>query len=157
VTDTGNNRLLRFSPDGQALDAGAAGAASYAEPVGLAIDANGGLLVADAWSGNLLRFDSGLQPLPPLVVGWTSKDNLAKPYLAILADRRILVAVPERGELVLFAPSGQRLAVWQPFPDSEPVGVAPLPDGGFAFSDIRRNEVQVIPAALVDTLFQLSR
>jgi hypothetical protein len=35
-----------------------------------------------------------------------------------------------------------------------PVGVAALADGGFAFSDIRRHEVQMVPAELVAGFFQ---
>jgi hypothetical protein len=33
-----------------------------------------------------------------------------------------------------------------------PIGVAALPDGGFVFSDIQRNELQIVPASVVDTL-----
>jgi hypothetical protein len=34
------------------------------------------------------------------------------------------------------------------------VGVVVMPDGGFAFSDVTRNEVQIVPAALMSELFQ---
>jgi hypothetical protein len=34
------------------------------------------------------------------------------------------------------------------------VGVVAMPDGGFAFSDVMRNEVQIVPAALVDSFFE---
>jgi hypothetical protein len=34
------------------------------------------------------------------------------------------------------------------------VGVVARQDGGFAFSDAGRNEIQVVPGALVDSLFE---
>jgi hypothetical protein len=38
--------------------------------------------------------------------------------------------------------------------DSMPIGLAPTSDGGFVFSDGRRNEVQVVPGRLIAGLFQ---
>jgi len=157
VTDTGNKRLLHFSPDGTPLGvAGSEGSApgQLSEPVGLAYDAAGSLYVADAWNGRLQRFSPDLQPVATIAVGWDSRDVLAKPYVAVLRDGRVLVSEPARGQLLLYDNSGRALGAWKPFPDSMPVGVAALPDGGFAFSDARRNEVQIVPAGVIASLFQ---
>jgi DNA-binding beta-propeller fold protein YncE len=157
LTDTGNKRLLRFSPDGEPLGAfGREGGAlgEFSEPVGLAFDAAGNLYVADAWNGRVQRFSPGLTSDASFASGWRSQDILHKPYLAVLTDGRLLVSDPENGRLLLFDAAGRKLGAWTPTPDSLPVGVAASPDGGFVFSDTRRSEVQIVPGALVDSLFK---
>jgi predicted membrane-bound mannosyltransferase/DNA-binding beta-propeller fold protein YncE len=157
ITDTGNNRLLHFSPDGEPLDVmGTApgGPVAYKEPVGLVFDAQGNLLVSDAWSGRILRFDSSFNPAGSFDVGWTSEHILAKPYVAVLTDGRLVVAMPEASQLLLFDATGRRLGAWQPLNGSMPAGVVAMPDGGFAYSDIVRHEVQIVPAALIAQLFR---
>ena len=159
VTDTGNNRLSHFTADGEPLDVGGTAPSDvvkYDEPVDVAIDAGGGLLVTDDWSGRILRFGPapGYEYLGAIDAGWTSKDILNKPYVTLLADGRILVSHPESGRLLLFDASGKPLGEWRPLADSIPVGVVATQDGGFAFSDVGRNEIEIIPAALVDSLFE---
>jgi hypothetical protein len=79
---------------------------------------------------------------------------LDKPYLTVLADGRILASLPESGQLVLFAADGTRAGAWQPLAQAKPVGVVAMPDGGFAFSDVNRNEIQIVPAGLLPDLFK---
>jgi streptogramin lyase len=61
VADLGNNRVVKFKPDGS-LDGiwGAAGAASgqFKEPSGVAVDNQGQVFVADAWNGRIQKFTS---------------------------------------------------------------------------------------------------
>ncbi|HWO74086.1 MAG TPA: hypothetical protein VNN21_11075, partial [Dehalococcoidia bacterium] len=157
VTDTGNKRLVHYAADGTPLGiVGGEGTApgQFSEPVGLAFDAAGDLYVADTWNGRLQRLSKDLQPLATIAVGWESRDVLSKPYVAVLRDGRILVSEPAKGELRLYEPSGALLGRWKPFPDSLPVGVAAMPDGGFAFGDARRNEVQIVPPAIIANLFE---
>ncbi len=158
VTDTGNNRLLHFTPDGEPLGmiSGPGPGATFNEPVSLTMTANGELLVADAWSGRLLRFGPGPERvyIGEIRVGWTSRDVLHKPYVAVLTDGRILVSYPETGRLVLLTADGKQAGSWQPLQASIPVGVVAMPDGGFAFSDVGLDNVQIVPATLVDSLFQ---
>jgi predicted membrane-bound mannosyltransferase/DNA-binding beta-propeller fold protein YncE len=158
VTDTGNQRVLHFSPEGEALSAGAGGRTTgltgFEEPVGVAFDSEGSLMVANTWTGDIQRFDVRGEASSSVPVGWTSRMVLDKPYLAVLEDGRIVAALPETGELVLFEADGARAGAWQPSPDSKPVGVAAMPDGGLAFSDVARNEVQIVPAPLLETLFE---
>jgi hypothetical protein len=87
-------------------------------------------------------------------VPWTSQDVLDKPYLTVLRDGRIVVALPERGRLILYDASGRELGQWQPLPASRPIGVTALADGGFAFSDSGMNQVQVVPARTIASLFK---
>lgn len=158
VTDTGNNRLLHFTSEGEPLGqiSGPGSGETFNEPVGVVVSANGELLVADAWSGKLLRFGPGAEfdYLGEIRAGWASKEILHKPYVAELADDRILVSYPEGGRLVLLSGSGEQLGTWQPLAASVPVGVVAMPDGGFAFSDVGMNHVQIIPEGLVDSLFE---
>jgi DNA-binding beta-propeller fold protein YncE len=156
VTDTGNQRVLHFSADGQPLDAGGTpnGLTGFSEPVGVTFDQDGNLLVASAWSGIIKRLDAQGGEAGSIPVGWTSREVLDKPYLTVLADGRIVAAVPETGELVLFDVDGTRIGAWQPLAQSKPVGVAALPDGGFAFSDVMRNEVQIVPGDLLPGFFE---
>jgi uncharacterized protein (TIGR03663 family) len=157
VTDTGNKRLINYSRDGAALGVyGREGSApgEFREPVGLVADRDGRFYVADTWNGRIQRFGAGFTAPVSFDVGWTSQDILAKPYMAVLDDGRIVAAEPGRSQLVLLSATGSRIGVWQPGAEAMPVGVAALPDGGFAFSDIRRNQVEVVPAGLIETLFR---
>ncbi|HWC30234.1 MAG TPA: flippase activity-associated protein Agl23 [Dehalococcoidia bacterium] len=152
VTDTGNNRLLHFTKDGRPLEG--SGTAAFREPVGLTFDASGNLLVADTWSGRVLRFGPGMTPGTPFASHWTSTAVPDKPYIAVLKDGRILVSVPERGRLYLFDASGRELGSWQPLPSSRPIGVAATADGGFAFTDGAMHQVQVVPLGAMANLFK---
>jgi DNA-binding beta-propeller fold protein YncE len=152
VTDTGDNRVLHFSKDGLPLESNST--VAFAEPVGLTTDGSGGFLVADAWSGRVLRFGSGMTPAGSFNVPWTSRDVPNKPYLAVLKDGRIVASVPERGRLYLYDASGKELGSWQPLPSSRPIGVAASADGGFVFTDAAMNQVQIVPAAAMGALFK---
>ncbi len=170
VTDTGNKRLVHYSKTGEPLGVfGTEGAApgQFEEPVGLARDAQGRFLIADTWNGRIQRLDPALVENPggPFVgaqppgtsvfaAPWTSHEILDKPYLAVLSDGRIIASDPEQGELVLYDANGTRLGAWKPDTDSQPIGVAALPSGGFVYSDARRNQVQIVPASLLDRLFK---
>jgi hypothetical protein len=72
----------------------------------------------------------------------------------VLADGRIVAAEPDKGMLMLFDANGSQRGTWRPESDAFPVGVAALPDGGFVFSDARRNQVQIVPAPLLERLFR---
>jgi sugar lactone lactonase YvrE len=157
ITDTGNKRLLHYSAAGEALGSyGSEGSApgQFSEPVGLAQDAQGNLYVADTWNARIQKFTPDMQPISQFPVDWTSRDILSKPYLAVLKDGRILTTDPATGKLLLFQADGTPVGSWQPLPDSEPVGVAAMPDGGFAFSDVARNEVEIVPVNLIDGFFK---
>ena len=156
VTDTGNQRVLHFSPELVPLPIGDSEPAimGFSEPVGVVFDVDGNLLVTSTWAGELQRLDTGGEVLDSMSIGWTSQTVQDKPYVAVLTDGRILVTLPETGELVLLESDGTRVGAWQPLVKSKPVGVVALPDGGFAFTDSSRHEVQVVPAALIGELFQ---
>ena len=157
VTDTGNERLIHYSKTGEPLDLygrEGSGAGEFLEPVGLAYDAAGNLFVADTWNGRIQRFAPTFASSTSFQTSWTSREVIAKPYLAVLADGRLLASDPASGLLQLFDAAGAPAGSWRPEADALPVGLAALADGGFVFSDARRDEVQIVPAALISRLFR---
>ena len=157
LTDTGNKRLIHYSPDGEPLGSlGGPGSADgrFNEPVGLAYDALGRLYVADAWNARIQRFEADFSAPVSFPTGWSSREVMAKPYLAVLGDGRIVASDPGNGLLLLLDAEGESSGLWRPEADSQPIGVAALADGGFVFSDGRRNELQVVPGDLVSELFR---
>jgi DNA-binding beta-propeller fold protein YncE len=157
LTDTGNKRLIHYTKTGEPLGvvgSEGAGLGQFSEPVGLTKDAAGGFLVADTWNGRIQRLDASLTPVGSFSAPWTSHEILDKPYLAALADGRILASEPEKGQLVLFDANGSRLKRWRPEADASPVGVAALPDGGFVSLDAHRNQVVIVPGILIERLFK---
>ena len=62
VTDTGHNRLINYTRDGQPIaDYGLQGTdvGKFQEPVSVARDIQGRIYIADAWNGRIQRFDRG--------------------------------------------------------------------------------------------------
>jgi hypothetical protein len=61
---------------------------------------------------------------------------------------------PARSLLTLYTAEGTVVGTWTPNSGGLPVGLASTSDGGFVFSDGRRNEVQIVPAAAISELFR---
>ena len=132
VTDTGHNRVLKFTAEGAPLEVyggPGGGPGQFQEPVGLAIAPSGEIVVADAWNGRVQRFDPGFSPLGEFrVEGWEDRNVENKPYLTVLPDGSILCSVPEYGRIERLAPDGRRLSVQERFGEggtgARPLGVA---------------------------------
>jgi DNA-binding beta-propeller fold protein YncE len=114
VADTGNKRLLVFTPDGRPVHTlGHEGHESDAfdEPVGLARDANHTLLVADAWNRRIKRLDVSYRVLAIWEVpGWQSRGATDKPYVATDAAGTVYASDPAGGRILIFTPAGQLTA-----------------------------------------------
>ncbi len=111
VADTGNKRILVYTPDGEALrqiGGGGVVAGRFDEPTDVAVDpTNGTILVADAWNQRIQRFSSELEfqgeyPVP----GWTGRDIYQKPFLDVGADGVIYVGDPASGQIIAFNGDG---------------------------------------------------
>ncbi|MDP2947984.1 MAG: TIGR03663 family protein, partial [Chloroflexota bacterium] len=115
VTDTGDNRLLKFAPDGTfqtALGKPGAEPGQFQEPVAIEIAANGDIFVADAWNSRVQRFDRDLKPLGQFPVpGWVPNDPAAKPYLALAPDGSIIASEPAGQRVLRLGPDGSILSV----------------------------------------------
>ncbi|MGD9893907.1 MAG: flippase activity-associated protein Agl23, partial [Dehalococcoidia bacterium] len=132
VTDTGHNRVLKFSPDGEPLGQfGGPGSepGQFSEPVGIALASGGDILVADTWNGRVQRFDSAFQPIGSYqIAGWEDGNTENKPYVAELAGGSVLVSVPDGGRIEAIGADGRGRTSWDGFgeagKDIRPVGVA---------------------------------
>ncbi len=143
VTDTGHNRIVVYTPDGEYLrEFGApftaatsgrgSGPGQFSEPVGIAIGPDGEIAVADMWNARVQVLDpSGeyLREFP--VAGWGGEDAVDKPWLRVLRDGRIALTVPSAGEARVYAPDGALLAVVAPAdePLLSPYGLLETADG----------------------------
>ena len=111
VTDTGNKRVQKFSPQGVPLASfGTAGAGrgQFLEPVGIAISPSGEFWVADTWNRRVQHFDSAFNYLDEFPVeGWQGQRILNKPYLAVDAAGNIVITDPERHRLLRYSPTGE--------------------------------------------------
>ncbi len=144
VTDTGNSRVLKFSPTGQPLGAFGGpgnGPGQFQEPVGIAVAPNGDILVTDTWNGRVQRFDAAFGYKGEFRVdGWDDRGAENKPYLAVATDGSVYVAVPNAGVVLAYAPDGRplgalRVADAPPGGGTRPLGVAAGPGGVLWVSD----------------------
>ena len=112
VSDTGNKRLLVFSPDGallRTIGAGGAGPEQWNEPVGVATDrSNGTLLVADTWNRRVKRLDRRYASIANWrVPDWRSENVSDKPFVAADDDGMVYASDPAGGRVWIFAPGGR--------------------------------------------------
>ena len=156
VTDTGNKRVVKFTPDGQPLDSfgeAGAGPGEFNEPVGVAVAPNGDIYVADTWNRRVQRFDSQFNYISEFSVkGWSSTEVTAKPYLVVLGDGRVILSNPINARIELYDQKGQAVAAWElPAPPggvkARPVGLALSAQGFLYVSDCVGNVVYRLPLA----------
>ncbi len=116
VSDTGNKRVLKFSPSGEPLaQYGGVGSdnGKFLEQVGIAIDKQGNFFVADTWNQRIQKFDSNFNYLTQWPVqAWESQTVLNKPYLAVDPDGNVFASDPEGARIIKFSNDGKLLAVF---------------------------------------------
>jgi sugar lactone lactonase YvrE len=117
VTDTGNKRIQKFTPDGQFIQAWGGGGivpGAFEEPVGIDIDNQGNIYVADTWNRRIQKFDGNFAPLLQWdVSGWESENITNKPYLAADDQGRVIISDPEGYRLIAYdGATGEVLATW---------------------------------------------
>jgi sugar lactone lactonase YvrE len=155
VVDTGNKRVVKFSPDGDFLaqyGGPGSGPGQFDEPVGIAIAPLGEILVADTWNRRIQRFDSDFEYLGEIAVdGWGSPEVADKPYLAVLSGGGIVASDPANSALVVFDAEGLEVATWSlpgsALGGSQPLGVAQGGAGDVFVSDGAGGQVRRIPLA----------
>ncbi|MCX7669744.1 MAG: NHL repeat-containing protein, partial [Anaerolineae bacterium] len=117
VADTGNKRILKFTPNGELIkQVGGGGviAGRFEEPTAVAVDpTDGSVLVADAWNSRIQRLSSNLEYLAEFPTpGWAGRDVFQKPYLTVPADGTIYATDPATALVMVFDRNGAVLAAF---------------------------------------------
>lgn len=121
VTDTGNKRVIVYDTDGNALgEFGGVGfdAGQFDEPVGLAVNADGLLYVADTWNRRVqsLFFEPEYQLATPVnmwdVYGWYGQSLENKPYIAVGPEGNVFITDPEGYRVIQFDADGNYIQNW---------------------------------------------
>ncbi len=150
VTDTGNKRVEKFSPDGELMGQwGGFGAldGQFSEPVGIAIDGQGYIYVADTWNQRIQKFDADFNFVMAWpVYGWESQSVVNKPYLAVDGEGHIYATDPEGYRVLKFDAQGNFLATFGEYGLGDqglnlPIGIAVDGAGNVYVADSDNNRV----------------
>jgi len=167
VTDTGNARVIEYSPNGDYIrqfggKEGSTAAIKLAEPVGLAVAPNGDIYLADFWNKRILVLDKDFnQKMEIPVPTWGSNQVTDRPYLALLPDDRLLATDPNPcttapscpssvdGKILLFDQSGKQIGEYQLPREpnaqfSRPIGIA-VDGSSVLVTDSEGNVLRKIP------------
>ncbi len=148
VTDTGNKRVVRFTPDGKQLQLWGkegSGPGEFIEPVGLAFNPAGELVVADTGNRRVQVFrQDGTFVREHPVSGW--EEFYTEPYIAFLGDD--LIATDSFNHRVArYNKDGRLVYVWGKSGTGEgdfnrPIGVATDAQGAVYVSDTMNHRIQ---------------
>lgn len=120
ITDTGNKRIVIFDTDGNFItefgEAGL-GPGQFDEPVGIGVNSDGTLYVADTWNQRIQSFiaasDNSYQPLKSWdIVGWYGQSLDNKPYMAVDSKGYIYIGDPEGYRVLQFSSQGDFIRYW---------------------------------------------
>ena len=133
-------------------------AGSFEEPVGIDIDGEGNIYVADTWNHRIQKFDPNFTPLLQWdVKGWDTESVVNKPYLAVDDQGRVIISDPEGYRLIAYdGTTGDVLATWGQYGQDLasfqlPVGVEIDADGNILTTDSDSNRVMRFPFPTVVT------
>jgi uncharacterized protein (TIGR03663 family) len=150
LTDTGNKRVQKFSPDGKPLGQwGGAGVepGKFDEPVGIAMDKAGNFYVADTWNQRIQKFDSAFAFVKEWpILTWQGQSVLNKPYLAVGSDNRLYISDPEGFRILVYDLEGKFIAAFGTFGSDGksfnlPTGLAASSDGYIYVADAGNHRV----------------
>ena len=107
---------MKFSPNGEPLGQfGGVGAENgqFQEPVGIGIDKDGNIFVADTWNQRIQKFDANFNFVTQWhVEAWDSQTVVNKPYLATDANGNVFVTDPDGARVIKFSNDGKLLSVF---------------------------------------------
>ncbi|MEP6871360.1 MAG: flippase activity-associated protein Agl23 [Anaerolineaceae bacterium] len=135
VTDTGNDRIQVYTPEGQFLKtvgSSGSGPSQFDEPVGISQGPDGAIFVADMFNRRVvvLNADGSFKTQFP-VDGWGGQEVLDKPYVRALSDGRVAVSLPSLNQVRIYSPAGKLVGnVSAPEdPLNRPYGILQTADG----------------------------
>ncbi len=156
VADTGNKRIVRYSPSGAFVDQVGGGGViegRFDEPTGVAVDpSDGSIYVADAWNRRIQKFDATLAfvaewPVP----GWESREIFHKPSLAVTAGGDVYATDPQFYRVFVYGRDGTLKGTFGRFGAEAnrfgmPNGIAAdLPGNTILVADADNNRVLAFP------------
>jgi DNA-binding beta-propeller fold protein YncE len=112
VADTGNKRILRYSPAGEVIQQVGGGGViggRFEEPTSVAVSpVDGSVFVADAWNRRIQKLGSDLaflaeHPVP----SWDSRDIYMKPYVAVAPNGEVYVSDPQFFRVFIYDSNGE--------------------------------------------------
>ena len=111
VADTGNKRILEFTPIGEFLrQVGGDGIllGHFEEPVDIVVHPpTGNVLVSDAWNRRIQVLSAELEPLSEwLMPTWESQEIWDKPYVAAAADGTVYATDPQFAQVFVISSGG---------------------------------------------------
>lgn len=112
ITDTGNKRIIQYTPDGQLINqigGGGVIGGHFEEPVGVAVDPNNGnVYVADTWNQRIQKLSPNLEFLAEYPVpGWESQSLYHKPYVAVAPNGDVYASDPEYVRVYVYSSTGE--------------------------------------------------
>jgi uncharacterized protein (TIGR03663 family) len=112
VADTGNKRILRFSPTGeliQQVGGGGVIGGRFEEPTSVAVSpVDGSVFVADTWNRRVQKLGSDLAFVAEYAVpSWDSRDIFMKPSLAVASNGDLYVSDPQYYRVFVYNSSGE--------------------------------------------------
>lgn len=154
VADTGNKRILEYTPAGEFVrQVGGGGIllGRFEEPVDVAVHPlTGNVLVSDVWNRRIQVLSAELEPLAewPMPT-WESKDIWDKPYLIAATDGTVYATDPQFAQIFELSRDGQVRASFGKFGSDlnhfgKPTGLAIDPlSGELLVADADNNRVLV--------------
>ncbi|MDE3076396.1 MAG: NHL repeat-containing protein, partial [Chloroflexota bacterium] len=156
VTDTGNKRVQKYSPQGTLVTMWGqpgTGPGQFGEPIGIAVDQEGNVYVADTWNRRIQKFDANGAFQAQISVGsWPgAQTSYGEPFLAIEPNGTILATDPLRARVLAFSATGSLQQAWggsgnDPSSLAAPTGIAVEPNGQVLVSDTLNKRLLVFPA-----------
>ena len=154
VADTGNKRIVEFTPNGDyvtQVGGGGVVLGRFEEPVDLAVDPrDGSVFVADIWNRRIQKLSSALEPIAEWPVpGWESKDIWDKAYLAVDGDGTVYATDPQFAQVYIYTSDGKLQSTFGKYGTelnrfAKPNGIAVDPrDNSLLVADADNNRVMV--------------
>jgi DNA-binding beta-propeller fold protein YncE len=111
VADTGNKRIVQFTPNGELVNqigGGGVRLGNFEEPTSVGVDPrDGSVYVADAWNRRIQKFDVNLQPMAEWPVpSWGSQHLYYKPFLTVAGNGDVYASDPENFRVLVYNNAG---------------------------------------------------